>query len=77
MLSFEEIERLARLFVGLGAKKLRITGGEPLLRADLPTLVARLAAIPGVRGPHAHHERRTCSRGSPSRSRARGCAASR
>lgn len=49
LLSFEEIERLARLFVGFGVEKLRITGGEPTLRRDLPDLVARLAAIPGVR----------------------------
>jgi GTP 3',8-cyclase len=45
VLTFEEIERLARAFVGLGAAKLRITGGEPLVRRDLPTLVERLAAI--------------------------------
>jgi len=49
ILSFEEIERLARLFVRLGVRKLRLTGGEPLLRAQLPKLVARLAALPGVR----------------------------
>ena len=48
ILTFEEIERLARIFVELGARKLRLTGGEPLLRAQLPRLVARLAAIPGV-----------------------------
>jgi cyclic pyranopterin phosphate synthase len=48
ILSFEEIERLARLFVGLGVRKLRLTGGEPLLRAQLPDLVTRLAGIPGV-----------------------------
>jgi cyclic pyranopterin phosphate synthase len=48
ILSFEEIERLARLLVGLGARKLRVTGGEPLLRADLPRLIERLAAIPGA-----------------------------
>jgi cyclic pyranopterin phosphate synthase len=48
ILSFEEITRLARLFVRLGARKIRLTGGEPLLRADLPELVAMLAAIPGV-----------------------------
>lgn len=48
LLSFEEIERLARVFVGLGVRKLRLTGGEPLLRRDLPLLVGMLAAIPGV-----------------------------
>lgn len=48
LLTFEEIERLARLFVGLGVTKLRVTGGEPLLRADLPALIERLAALPGV-----------------------------
>ena len=46
-LRFEEIERLARIFVGLGVRKLRLTGGEPLLRRDLPELVRQLAAIPG------------------------------
>jgi cyclic pyranopterin phosphate synthase len=46
LLTFEEIDRLARVFVGLGVRKIRITGGEPLLRAELPKLVARLAAIP-------------------------------
>jgi cyclic pyranopterin phosphate synthase len=45
VLTFEEIERLARAFVALGVEKLRITGGEPLVRRDLPTLVAELAAI--------------------------------
>jgi cyclic pyranopterin phosphate synthase len=45
VLSFEEIERLARIFVGLGVEKLRITGGEPLVRRDLPVLVEGLAAL--------------------------------
>src|SRR2546426_3112487 len=45
VLTFEEIERLARVFVRLGVAKLRITGGEPLVRRDLPQLVERLAAI--------------------------------
>jgi GTP 3',8-cyclase len=45
VLSFEEIERLARVFVELGVEKLRITGGEPLVRRDLPDLLAMLAAI--------------------------------
>jgi len=45
VLSFEEIERLARIFVELGVGKLRITGGEPLVRRDLPVLISSLAAI--------------------------------
>jgi cyclic pyranopterin phosphate synthase len=48
ILAFEEISRLARLFVELGVEKLRITGGEPTVRRDLPDLVRQLAAIPGV-----------------------------
>ena len=48
LLSFEEMERLARVFVGLGVQKLRITGGEPTLRRDLPDLLARLSRIDGV-----------------------------
>jgi cyclic pyranopterin phosphate synthase len=45
LLTFEEIERVARVFVGLGVHKLRITGGEPLLRRDLEQLIARLAGL--------------------------------
>ena len=48
LLTFEEITRLARLFVEAGVRKIRLTGGEPLLRRDLPELVRMLAAIPGV-----------------------------
>jgi len=48
LLTFEEIERFARVAAGLGVHKLRITGGEPLVRSDLPKLVAKLAAVPGV-----------------------------
>ncbi len=47
-LSFDEIERIARGFARVGVRKLRLTGGEPLLRKRLPELVARLAAIPGI-----------------------------
>jgi len=47
-LSFEEIERLARIFVDLGVNKLRLTGGEPLLRPDLDQLIRHLSVIPGV-----------------------------
>jgi GTP 3',8-cyclase len=49
ILDFEEIERFARIAVTLGINKLRVTGGEPLVRRDLPALIRRLAAIPGVR----------------------------
>ncbi|AWB45612.1 GTP 3',8-cyclase MoaA [Paenibacillus sp. CAA11] len=48
VLTAEEIERLGRIFVNLGVRKLRITGGEPLLRKDLPEIVARLAGIEGA-----------------------------
>ena len=49
ILTFEEIERVVRLAVGLGIQKVRLTGGEPLLRQELEILVERLAAIPGVK----------------------------
>ncbi|MGH8563748.1 MAG: GTP 3',8-cyclase MoaA [Gammaproteobacteria bacterium] len=49
LLSFEEITRLSRLFAGHGVSKIRITGGEPLLRRDLPRLIAGLVDIKGVR----------------------------
>ncbi len=48
LLQFDEIERLVKLFAQLGASKLRLTGGEPLLRKDLADLIARLATIDGV-----------------------------
>jgi cyclic pyranopterin phosphate synthase len=49
ILTFEEIERLARVGVSLGIRDFRLTGGEPTARKDLPELVRRLAAIPGLR----------------------------
>jgi cyclic pyranopterin phosphate synthase len=49
LLTFEEIERFVRAAVPLGISKVRITGGEPLLRRDLPRLIENLAAIPGIR----------------------------
>ncbi len=48
LLTFEEITRLARIFVALGVRKLRLTGGEPLLRRDLPVLVHMLDGIDGA-----------------------------
>lgn len=50
VLTFEEIARVARVFVGLGVHKLRITGGEPLARRDLPVLVRYLADLRGLDG---------------------------
>lgn len=47
-LSFEEIETAVRAFVALGVRKIRLTGGEPLLRKNLSDLVARLVGIPGI-----------------------------
>jgi cyclic pyranopterin phosphate synthase len=49
ILTFEELDRLAGIFLGLGVDKIRLTGGEPLLRHDLPTLVTQLAGHPGLR----------------------------
>ena len=49
ILSFEEILRLVRVFAGLGVEKVRLTGGEPLLRKDLPRLVAMLKQVEGLR----------------------------
>jgi GTP 3',8-cyclase len=49
ILSYEEIERFVRIAAQLGVTKIRLTGGEPLVRRDLSQLVAKLAAIPGIR----------------------------
>jgi cyclic pyranopterin phosphate synthase len=49
ILSFEEIERFARVAVSLGVTKLRVTGGEPLVRKDLPVLIQKLSTLPGVK----------------------------
>jgi cyclic pyranopterin phosphate synthase len=48
LLSFEEITRLVRIFTGLGVGKIRLTGGEPLMRRELPTLVQMIAEVPGL-----------------------------
>ncbi|PFL25791.1 GTP 3',8-cyclase MoaA [Bacillus cereus] len=48
LLTFDEIERLAKVFVSIGVRKIRITGGEPLLRKDLTKLIARLVKIDGL-----------------------------
>jgi cyclic pyranopterin phosphate synthase len=49
LLSFEEVTRLARIFVDLGVEKIRLTGGEPLLRRDIETLVAMISRIEGLK----------------------------
>ena len=49
ILTYEEIERLVRAVAQMGVNKLRVTGGEPLVRAELPRLIEMLAAVPGIR----------------------------
>ncbi|MCM3124887.1 GTP 3',8-cyclase MoaA [Mesobacillus sp. AQ2] len=49
LLSYEEIERVAKLFIDLGVEKIRLTGGEPLMRKDLPILVKKLNQIEGLK----------------------------
>lgn len=49
LLTFEEITRLTKIFVTLGVKKIRITGGEPLLRQDLPYLIKQLTEVDGIK----------------------------
>jgi cyclic pyranopterin phosphate synthase len=48
LLTFEEIERTARIFAGLGVEKIRLTGGEPLVRRNLEQLIGMLARLPGL-----------------------------
>src|ERR1700681_1627658 len=49
LLTFEEIERFVRVMAGLGVNKVRVPGGEPLVRRELHKLVAKIAPIPGIR----------------------------
>ena len=49
LLSYEEIEQIVRVMAPMGLERLRITGGEPLVRRDVPELVRLLAAVPGIR----------------------------
>jgi GTP 3',8-cyclase len=49
LLTYEEIDRIAKVFVSLGVEKIRLTGGEPLLRRDLPILVEKLSSIEGLK----------------------------
>ncbi len=49
LLTYEEIVRLARLFIAHGVEKIRVTGGEPLVRRDLPLLIEKLSALDGLR----------------------------
>jgi cyclic pyranopterin phosphate synthase len=48
LLTYEEIEEIVRVMAGMGLSRLRITGGEPLVRRELPALVGRLHAVPGI-----------------------------
>ena len=56
-LTFDEIERVIGLFARLGISRVRLTGGEPLLRRNLPELAARLSALPGLSDPSALNDR--------------------
>src|SRR3712207_8957074 len=49
LLTYEEIERAVEVFAALGVEKVRVTGGEPMLRRDIETLVSKLARVEGVR----------------------------
>lgn len=49
LLTYEEIERIAKAFISVGVEKIRLTGGEPLLRRDLPILVEKLSKIEGLK----------------------------
>src|SRR4030095_7096480 len=49
ILSFEEIERFVRVVAAMGVNKLRLTGGEPLVRHDLDGLIRKLVTVPGIR----------------------------
>jgi cyclic pyranopterin phosphate synthase len=49
LLSYEELERIVRLLAALGVTDVRVTGGEPLVRAELPRLIGRIVAVPGIR----------------------------
>ncbi len=48
LLTYEEIERIVRIMAGMGLRRVRITGGEPLVRRDLPDLVRMIASVPGI-----------------------------
>src|ERR1700686_1683188 len=48
VLSFEEIEAILRAAASVGVRSIRLTGGEPLVRRELPQLVARIASVPGI-----------------------------
>ena len=75
LLTFEEIARLARVFVGLGVEKIRLTGGEPLVRRDLERLVEMLARDRRPR-PDADDERLAAAAEGAARSPTPGCSAS-
>lgn len=48
ILSYEEIERVVRTMAGMGLRRVRVTGGEPLVRRDLPDLMRKIASVPGI-----------------------------
>ena len=78
LLSFEEITRLARTFIALGVQKIRLTGGEPLLRKNIESLIEQLASLRTPDGQpldiHPHHQRLPAGTQGPGAQR-RGAAA--
>ena len=62
ILSYEEFARLVSIFADLGVSKVRLTGGEPLLRRDIETLVAMVAATPGIEDVALDDERLVAGR---------------
>jgi len=76
ILTFEEITRLARIFADLGVTKIRVTGGEPLLRRDLETLIAKLSQISGIQDLTPHHRTLSPRRQSAKPQRRRPCTGS-
>ena len=76
ILNFEEIERFVRIAAALGVTKLRVTGGEPLVRRDLPVLIRTPGGDSGHSRSGAHHQRRAAGRSRPGRFTTPACGAS-
>ena len=73
ILTFEEIARFVRVVAQMGVRRLRLTGGEPLVRADLPRLVEHAGRLAGHRRPRAHDQRHPAGRAGRRRCAAPAC----